>query len=91
MLPKWSSMSSATNPATEPLDKSILLWKVADPFAASGSPGRPADLPMVAASKERHRKLKRGKHRSMAPRMPRARSSAPSSQSPGEPEVTAFS
>ena len=78
--------------STKPLAKPAWRWTVPDQFAGSGSPGRPADLPVIAASKERHRKLKRGrKHGSMAPRMPRVRSSAPSSQSPGEPEVTAFS
>jgi hypothetical protein len=83
--------SAKTDP-TEPLAKPAWRWTVPDQFAARGSPGRPADSDKDAADKERRRHLARPrKHRSMAPRMPRVRSSAPSSQSPGEPEVTAFS
>ena len=67
-------------------------WPVEQLDPQQPSPGRPADSGKVAADKERRRKLARPrKHRSMAPRMPRVRSSAPSSQAPSEPEVTAFS
>lgn len=55
---------------------------------ASASPGRP----VTQETREReHLAIRHHKHHSMTPRMPHVRSSAPSSQAPGEPKVGAFS
>jgi hypothetical protein len=79
---------------TKPLDQSqsSLLWTVPDPFAGSGSPGRPELPPTERTSRDRHRKLKRVHHaRSMAPgsQAPHVGCAAPSESRPSMPHPSA--
>jgi hypothetical protein len=67
-----------------------LLWPVPDYMAAKGSPGRPADIPVVRSDKERHRQLARPhKRRSQRPTCPRPSAAAPSEPRPTMPHPTA--
>jgi hypothetical protein len=78
--------------STEPLAKGRWLWPIANPLAAAGSPGRPADAPKLAADKARRRKLA-GPHKAHSQRPgsqnPATGCSAPSESRPSMPRPSA--